>query len=101
MSKLNTDDENKPFRIISWNFAKCLRNKIDFLSLIIPQIKPDACFIMEADLNSIEKINARNIEGFNLEIGNNFFTMGKSRVCCYIKEDMSFIRKMNLNLIRK
>jgi len=89
-----TKDALAKIKIVFWNCAGGLMSKIDYLKDLINEIEPCLIFISEAELKSIDLINACNLDGFCIEVS----TTKKGRVCCFIKTSVKYMRRTDLEL---
>jgi len=81
---------------ISVGFFNCaggLFNKLEHIKALINKNKIDVLFVSECELKDPVMIRACSIEGFNIELSNK---NEKSRLCCYIKSNLHFVRQVDL-----
>ena len=85
----------EPGKVIFWNVANGLLNKLDFVKSIISEQKPIMIFIFEAEVK-IEEVNFLKVQGYDIEISKTLETRGLGRTACFIKKGVKYQRQMCL-----
>ena len=81
--------KNDMLKIASWNICLGISNKLFYIENLLNQEKIDILFIQEAEIQMQTDLKHYKIENFKL-ITSGTLNSGKSRLCCYIKDDIIF-----------
>jgi hypothetical protein len=89
-----------PYKIFNWNCVACLIGKWDLVKYWMDTDRPEAFFLLEADIHNNMDLGVFNVPGYKVETCGTLQTQGKSTMICWYRNFLTEIWLLNTQKMR-